>query len=444
MKIFIFLIIVVFLSTNADAAQRNPEEAPETQQRMNQLKAEVFKNLTQNLLPYWSDHMVDHRNQGFYGRINKDNKVFAYEDKGGILNARILWTYSSAYRIFKDTAYLRLAARAKDYIMAHFIDKEYGGAFMSVKWDGKPSDTRKQTYTQSFFIYGLTEYYRATGDKAALKAAQDIFELVEKYALDRKDDGYFEVFTRDWHRTHDLLIGEKTAKDEKTMNTHLHLMEAYANLYRVWPDKKVADRLKNLVEIFLDKITDPGSSHLICFMDRSWNRTSSVDSYGHDIEASWLLAEAAGLLGDPDLLRRVKETGMKIAAAAEEGLQPDGSMIYEKDASNGSRNTERSWWVQSETIVGYLNAYETTGNEKYLDHSVNCWNYTRNHLVDNKAGGWFSSVSESGIAGKGDKGGFWVCPYHNGRMCMEIIERVSHDSNKQLYDEPETNLIETL
>jgi cellobiose epimerase len=443
MKIFIFLIIIVFLSTNADAAQSNPEEAPDTQQRMNQLKAEVFKNLTQNLLPYWSEYMVDHRNQGFYGRININNKVFPDDDKGGILNARILWTYSSAYRIIKDTAYLQLAVRAKDYIMAHFIDKENGGAFRSVKWDGKPSDTRKQIYTQSFFIYGLTEYYRATGDKNALKAAQDIFELVEKYALDRKDDGYFEVFTRDWHRTNDLLIGEKTAKDEKTMNTHLHLMEAYTNLYRVWPDKKVAERLEDLVKIFLDKITDPNSSHLICFMDRSWNRTSSTDSYGHDIEASWLLDEAAGLLGDRDLLRRSKETGMKIAVAAEEGLQPDGSMIYEKDASSGSRNPERSWWVQSETIVGYLNAFETTGNEKYLDHSINCWNYTRTHMVDSKAGGWFSSVSESGIAGNGDKGGFWVCPYHNGRMCMEIITRVSHDSDKQFHDKPENNFIET-
>jgi mannobiose 2-epimerase len=202
-------------------------------------------------------------------------------------------------------------------------------------------------------------------------------------------------------------------------------MEAYTNLYRVWPNRRVADRLKDLVELFLDKIIDTKTSHLICFMDKNWNRTSATDSYGHDIESSWLLVEAAGLLGDPVLLARAKETSIKIANAAEEGLQSDGSMIYERDLSTGRMNIERSWWVQAETIIGFLNAFEMTGNEKYLDYSINCWNYTKNHLVDNKAGGWFSSISEYGVAGKGDKAGFWVCPYHNGRMCMEIIERVS-------------------
>jgi mannobiose 2-epimerase len=222
-----------------------------------------------------------------------------------------------------------------------------------------------------------------------------------------------------------MLIGEKTPKEEKTMNTHLHLMEAYANLYRVWPDKRVADRLRDLIEIFLDKIVDAKTSHLICFMDKNWNRSSSMDSYGHDIESSWLLYEAASLLDDPDLLKRVKETSIKIANAATEGLQTDGSMIYEKDPSTGRINAERSWWVQSETIVGYFNAYQITGNEKYLDNSLNCWNYTKNHIVDNKSGGWFNSVSESGVTGNGDKGGFWVCPYHNGRMCMEVFERAT-------------------
>ena len=393
--------------------------------RMNKLKDEVFTNLTQNILPYWSTRLIDSRNGGFYGRINYDDEVFPDEDKGGILNARILWTFSSAYRILKDTSCLRLATRSKDYIMAHFIDKEFGGAYRSVKPDGEPSDTRKQIYTQSFFIYGLAEYYRATGDMEALKTAKELFNLFEKYALDKEADGYFEVFSRDWHRIHDRLIGESTINDEKTMNTHLHIMEAYTNLYRVWPDRRVGDRLKNLVEIFLDRIVDSRTSHLICFMDKNWNATSSVDSYGHDIESSWLLVEAAGLLGDQALQTRVKETSIRIADAAAEGLQSDGSLIYEKDHSTGRASTERSWWAQAETIIGYLNAYEFTGKENYLDNSINCWNYTRNHFVDNKKGGWFSSVSESGVPGRGDKAGFWVCPYHNGRMCMEIIERLS-------------------
>ena len=420
---YYIITIAVLISANLNSS-RGASHKSDLKLLMYQLRNEVFINLTQNILPFWSTRMPDNKNGGFYGRIDWKDQVFPDADKGGILNARILWTFSSAYRVLKDTAYLRLATRTKDYIMAHFIDKQYGGAFRSVKSNGEPSDTRKQTYTQSFFIYGLAEYYRATGDREALKTAEEIFELFEKYALDKEYNGYFEVFTRDWKRTRDMLIGEKTLNDEKTMNTHLHIMEAYTNLYRVWPDKRVADRLKNLVELFLNKIIDKKTSHLICFLDKNWNKTSSIDSYGHDIESSWLLVEAAGLLGDTALMARVKEASIGIANAAAEGLQTDGSLIYEKDLYTGRINGERSWWAQSETIVGYLNAYEITGNEKYLDSSINCWNYTKNYFVDSKSGGWYSSVSESGAAGKGDKAGFWVCPYHNGRMCMEIIERI--------------------
>lgn len=425
MKVYLFIIAVI-ISTTLNFSAYGSDRNADQEQRMKQLKKEVSADLTGNLLPYWSKNMVDNVNGGFYGRIDGNEKVYPDEDKGGILNARILWTYSSAYRIYKDTAYLRLANRAKDYIMAHFIDKQYGGAYRSVNAKGEPSDTRKQTYTQTFFIYAMAEYCRATGDKEALKTAKEIFEAFEKYVLDKESNGYFEVFTRDWQRSRDKLIGETTLIDEKTMNTHLHLMEAYTNLYRVWPDKRMAERLRNVVEIFLDHIIDKQTAHLICFMDKSWNRTSMIDSYGHDIEASWLLCESANLLGDPELIARVNNTSLRIADAASEGLQPDGSMMYEKDLATGHMSTDRSWWVLSEAIVGYLNAFELSGNEKYLDRSINAWNYTKKHLIDNKNGGWYSGASESGVAGKGDKAGFWICPYHNGRMCMEVVERVSH------------------
>jgi mannobiose 2-epimerase len=425
MKISLLLFIPLVFSAIFSSKSSETDCNDNTLTMLNQLKTEVTENLTQNLLPFWSNIVIDTVNGGFYGRVDDNNKVYPDEDKGGILNARILWTYSSAYRILKDTAYLHLAKREKDYIMAHFIDKEYGGAYRSVTPKGEPSDTRKQTYTQSFFIYGLAEYYRATGDTEALNMAKNLFELFEKYALDKESNGYFEVFTRDWQRSHDLLIGESSVKEEKTMNTHLHIMEAYANLYRVWPDKRMAERLRNLVELFLNKIIDKKTFHLICFMDKTWKSTSTTDSYGHDIESSWLLYEAASLLRDQALISRVKEVSIKIANAASEGLQPDGSMIYEKDRVTGRTNSERSWWAEAETVVGYLNAYELTGNENYLNNSINCWTYIKNHMVDNKNGAWFSSVSESGVISKSDKAGFWICPYHNGRMCMEIIERIS-------------------
>lgn len=424
MKGFLVVLFALMISVNFGCKSGKTEEKPDHKARIEQLKNEVSDNLTQNLLPWWSSKTVDYVNGGFYGRVNSKDSVIADADKGGILNARILWTYSSAYRITKDTSYLRLATRAKDYILEYFIDKEFGGAYFSINAKGEPKNTIKQTYTNAFFIYGLSEYSRATGDKESLEAAKAIFELFEKNVLDKESNGYFEVFSRDWKRVRERMIGESSDNDEKTMNTSLHLMEAYACLYRVWPDPRMAERLRNMVELFLDKIIDKNTYHLINFMDRTWNRTSQVDSYGHDIECSWLLHEAASLLGDEQLLKRVEETSVKMAETVVEAIQPDGSIVYEKDLATGHVQTDRSWWAEVETIVGYFNAWEISGNEKYLDYSLNCWNYTRDHFVDKTNGGWFPNVKENGEVGRGDKAGHWICPYHNGRMCMEIMERV--------------------
>jgi len=391
---------------------------------MEQLRKEISDNLTGNLLPYWSSKLVDTLNGGFYGRVDFNEKIYPDAEKGGILNARILWTFSSAFRILHDSSYLMLATRARDYIMNHFIDREYGGGYRTVKSTGEPGDTRKHILTESYFIYALAEYYRATGDNEALSAAINIFKSIEKYALDRESNGYFEVFTRDWKRSPDQLLAEKSPKDEKTMISHLHLVEAYAGLYRVWPDKRMEERLRNILEVFDEKVVDKKSFHTIYFLDKEWNATTQIDSYGHDIEASWLIVEAARLLKDTELTGHVEKLSLKIADAAAEGLMKDGSLLTEKDRATGHIKTVRSWWEQAETIVGYLNAFELTADEKYLEISVNCWNYTKQHFVDYKNGGWHSLVLETGEPAGSDKANYWTCPYHNGRMCLEVIERV--------------------
>jgi len=425
MKKFVIILLSVFFCSITGKSTEGKKLVPSGNAKEEQLKKEVTDNLTKNILQYWTSRMVDYMNGGFYGRIDYRDQVFPEVDKGGILNARILWTYSSAYRVLHDTSYLRLATRAKNYILKYFIDPQYGGAYRSLNYRGEPSDDKKQVYTEAFFIYALSEYSRATGDKTALVEARKIFDLIEKYALDKELNGYYEVYSRDWQRVHERLIGESSDQVEKTMNTHLHVLEAYANLYRVSGDNFVGERLKNLINIFLDKIIDKKTSHLICFLDRKWNSTSSIDSYGHDIESSWLMLEAADLLKDPVLIARVREACISMADAAAEGLQPDGSLLTEKDNTTGRTRQVRSWWEQAETVVGNLNAFEMTGNEKYLDRSVNSWNYINKCFVDHKNGGWYSNVTESGTPGQGDKGGFWICPYHNVRMCMEVIERVS-------------------
>jgi mannobiose 2-epimerase len=424
MKKNLLSFFAVILLISPVGCSHKKEISPEQKIRMQQLKKEVTDNLTGNLLPYWSSRMVDTVNGGFYGRIDGKELVHPEADKGGILNARLLWTFSSAYRILKDSSYLRLATRARDYILTCFIDKQYGGGYRTVKFNGEPSDSRKHILTESYFIYALAEYYRATGDTQSLEEAKKIFEDIEKYALDGESNGYFEVFTRDWQRSHDLLLNEKSASDEKTMITHLHLVEAYSGLYRVWPDKRMEDRLRNILEVFNEKIVNKKTFHLIYFLDRNWNGTTTIDSYGHDIEASWLIDEAAGLLNDPELLNRVQKLGIKIADAASEGLTQEGSLLTEKDYSTGEVKTIRSWWEQAETVVGYLNAFELTGDGSYLDKATKGWEYTKQHFVDSKNGGWYSLVLETGDPAGADKAGFWTCPYHNGRMCMEVIERV--------------------
>ena len=424
MKKLLLPLIYFILLLNLNGCAHKKEITAGQKAILEQLKKEISDNLTGNLLPYWSTKMADTINGGFYGRIDINEKVYPEAEKGGILNARILWTFSSAFRVLHDSSYLKLATRARDYIMTYFIDKEFGGGYRTVKSNGEPGDTRKHILTESYFIYALAEYYRATGDKEALSQAIGIFDTIEKYTFDKEYNGYYEVFTREWNRSSDQLLAERSPKDEKTMISHLHLVEAYAGLYRVWPDKRMEERLRNILEVFDDKVVDKKSFHTIYFLDRSWHPTTTIDSYGHDIEASWLIVEAAMLLKDPSLIPRVEKLSLKIADAAAQGITKEGCMLTEKNTTTGEVTTVRSWWEQAETILGYLNAFELTGDESYLDISVNSWNYIKNHFVDYTHGGWYSLVLENGQPAGADKAGYWTCPYHNGRMCMEVIERV--------------------
>jgi len=391
---------------------------------LNKLKSEVRDELVSNILPFWATKMVDEEYGGFYGRINGNGQLIMDADKGGILNARILWTFSSAYLHEKNPLYLEIANRAKTYILEHFFDREFGGTYWTVSFDGKPVDTKKQIYSQAFFIYAFSEHFRASGDRSSLETAIELFRIIEKHSFDTVLNGYLEAFSRDWRLLEDLRLSAKDDNEKKTMNTHLHILEAYTNLYRIWKDEDLARQLRNLILIFIEKIVNRDTKHLVLFFDENWNSKSSVVSYGHDIEASWLIDEAARVSGDPLLLAEVQKICIGIARAAVEGLQPDGSLIYEKNITTGHIESDRHWWVQSEAVVGFLNAWELTGDQEWLTKALRCWNYISDNLVDRTGGEWFWSVSENGTANrKDDKAGFWKCPYHNSRMCLEIQMR---------------------
>jgi cellobiose epimerase len=389
-----------------------------------ELRQQVKDELIQNILPFWIGKMKDIEHGGFYGQIKGNNQLNPLTDKGGILNARILWSFSSAYLHLKNPLYLDLANRAKDYIQKHFFDAEFGGTFWTVSYDGKPVDTKKQIYSQAFFIYAFAEHYRASGDESSLKNAIELYRIIEKYSFDIELNGYFEAYSRDWKLLEDLRLSEKDANEKKTMNTHLHILEAYTNLYRVWKDDKLAHQLRNLILIFAEKILNRQSRHLDLFFDENWISKAEIISYGHDIEASWLIEEAALVLGDNGLLAHVQQICLGIAEAACEGLQPDGSLIYEFNKNKNHIDRDRHWWVQAEAVVGFLNAFKLTGNTEWLLKARKCWNYISEKLVDRAEGEWYWSISDAGNVNRNDdKAGFWKCPYHNSRMCLEVLAR---------------------
>ena len=366
--------------------------------------------LENNILPFWSERMVDNEHGGFYGRIDGHNILHPEAEKGAVLNARILWTYASATRILHRMPYRILAARAKDYLLTHFIDPQYGGVYWSLNADGSPFDTKKQTYAIAFAIYGLAEYHRATGDQEALDIAIRLFEDLEAHAF---DNGYIEAMTRDWQPIADMRLSESDENGSRTMNTHLHVLEAYTNLYRVWKDKRVARQLRVLIDIFVNRLFNPANGHLGLFFDDNWKPltanplTTHRYSPGHDIEAAWLLREALIVLGDQDMLQQTLPVCRRLAVAARDGILK-----------------ETQWWCYAEAVVGYVDQYQDIRDPHQWQMAEKALAFIQSHLLDREHGEWFWSVLPDGTPDHAnDKAGFWKCPYHNSRMCYEILER---------------------
>lgn len=389
------------------------------------MKTEMQDVLQKNILRFWLDKMVDQEHGGFYGRIDGHEHLHADAEKGAILNARILWAFSAAYRVLGDKAYLEAASRAKHYIIDHFIDPEYGGVYWSLDCNGKPLDTKKQFYAIGFAIYGMSEYARATGDAEALKVAIDLYRCIEEHALDHEYNGYIEAMTRDWQPIADMRLSELDANYPKSQNTHLHIIEPYTNLYRVWKSDELKASLHNLIDIFTDRILNPETHHLDLFFDMDWKRgAGALESYGHDIECSWLIHEAALVLGDAEVLKKVEPIVEMVAKASEKGLNADGSMVHEANLDTGYVDSDLHWWVQAEAVVGFFNIYQYFGDESALQKAQHCWTYIKENLIDDENGEWHWSRRKDGTLNlDDDKAGFWKCPYHNSRMCLEIIER---------------------
>jgi cellobiose epimerase len=391
---------------------------------LKELQDELEQELLGNILPFWSRYMPDLQFGGFYGHLTHDNQVLPEAGKGAVLNARILWTFSAAFRLYGIERDREMAHRACQFIMDHFLDREMGGVYWELDHRGRVKESRKQIYALAFTIYGLTEYHRVFGNQEALETAIRLFSDIEQHALDRQRKGYTEALTRDWKQTGDLRLSDRDANERKTMNTHLHILEGYTHLYRVWKEPRLAVALQDLVELFLEKFINPGTFHLNLFFDDNWKLKSDFISFGHDIECSWLLHEAASVLGREELVAKTGRMAVQMAEASISGLGMDGGLFYER-FGDGATDTDRHWWPQAEALVGYFNAWQLSGDETFLQHATGVWQFIREKMVDRKYGEWYWSVNRDGIPRtEREKAGFWKGPYHNGRACMELITRI--------------------
>ncbi len=398
------------------------------------LSSEMLSELQHHILPYWLKNTIDSTNGGFYGQIDGDNNIISNASKGVILNTRILWTFAASYRQLGNTMYRDVADRAYKYLRDFFWDNEYKGLYWMLNADGTVLDPKKHTYAQAFGIYAFSEYYRATGNDSSLQSAIALFEVLDRKSYQESSNAYLEAFDRSWNRLSDVRLSATDAPEERSTNTHLHILEAYTNLYRCWPNEILARRLEDLVGIFFDKIYDRDQAHYHAFFNADWLPKGDTYSYGHDIEASWLLTDAVMVLNASHLTDRNKTHLKSIAySTLTEGRDQNDGGIYNLGSQGLVVDSDKHWWAQAEAIVGFVNAYQETGDLAFLHASTHSWKFINTSIIDHNDGEWFFRVDEKGNPYlHEDKVGPWKCPYHTTRACLEISQRFK---NMQLSSE---------
>ncbi|MCI5713480.1 MAG: AGE family epimerase/isomerase [Lachnospiraceae bacterium] len=382
---------------------------------------EVKDHLLNTIIPFWKN-LRDDEYGGYYGWLDYDLKLDKKAVKGCILNSRITWFFANAYTLLKDESLLDEAKHGFQFMKDYCFDKENGGIFWSINYDGTPEDTTKHTYNQAFCIYALSSYYEASGDKEALKMAKDLFHIIEEKCTD--EVGYLEAFDKEFHLIENDKLSENGVIADKTMNTLLHVFEAYTELYRVDKDPEVKARIEWILDTIADKIYNPVLHRQEVFFDKNYNSILDLHSYGHDIETAWLMNRGIDVLDEEAYKKKINPI---IDDLTEQIYQIafDGHSLA-NECEKGVVNTQRIWWVQAEAVIGFINGYQRhTDRKDYLNAAKAEWEFIKDYMIDKREGSeWFWETDENGkpypdrpIVEP------WKCPYHNGRMCMEIIRR---------------------
>jgi mannobiose 2-epimerase len=387
--------------------------------------AQVEEHLFRHIMPFWCGPAVDREGWGWMGWLSNDLKTDRSQPRGLIVNSRILWAFSAVHRIRPEKQFREMAERAYEVVFNRFWDGQCGGAFWRLDDAGLVTDDSKKIYGQAFYIYALAEYHQAFGTRAALERAIELFELVEQHAHDGIDGGYWEVRRRDWSEAVGARLSDRDMVEKKSMNNHLHLLEAYTNLYRVWKTDRLKERLVELAELFEKRILDQRTKHLNHFFDEKWNVKSDTYTFGHDIEASWLLCEAASVLHDKAMVERLEELAVSMAEVVlREGIDSDGALFYEGKAGN-VLDSGKECWPQAEAMVGFLNAFEISGDERFFTAARRVWDFVEERLADKVYGEWFWRIAPNGRPDPSlPKVSEWKGPYHGSRACLETLNRL--------------------
>jgi len=382
---------------------------------------EIKTHLTDCIIPFWKK-LRDDEFGGYYGYMDFDMNLDKKAVKGCILNSRITWFFANAYMLLKDESLLDEAKHGFAFLKEKCWDKENGGIFWSMKYDGTPEETIKHTYNQAFAVYALSSYYEASGDKEALDMAYQLFDLIEKRCMD--DLGYKEAFDLKFQEIENDKLSENGVIAEKTMNTLLHVFEGYTELYRVDKNPKVKARLEWIMDTFADKMYNPELHRQEVFFDREYNSIIDLHSYGHDIETAWLIDRGVEVIGQQKYADKMTPITKDLTAQIYK-VAFDGHSLH-NECEKGVVNTSRIWWVQAETVVGFLNGYQMDpAHTEYLEAAKNEWEYIKEHVLDKRNGmEWYWEVDIDGEpTSKKPIVEPWKCPYHNGRMCFEVIKR---------------------
>ncbi len=397
------------------------------------------KELHGNILSYWMKFGVEKDGQGFYGAVNLDNEPVLWANKTSVLNARILWTFAAAAKKYPGKGYEEIAHKAYRVVTEDFADNEYGGFYMELNSENQVVNDIKHTYAQAFVIYSISKYYEFNPAVEVMDKVQKFFCFLDKKTKDPLHAGYFESFTRNWNIYEENRMADNN--EPKSMNTHLHILEAYAAVYKIWNGELIKERLTELLEIFINHIIRE-DGHLGIFFTEDFTETDSskgICSFGHDIEASWLIWEAAEILGDESIIARIKPRILKMAdAVLRVGVDQDGGLFLESTRFGSHVRTNKHWWLQAENLVGFMNAFQLTGDYKYWDTVKLAWDFIDKHVIDHEGGEWFTKVSRLGraylIEPEDDPSPYyrndwkidpWKCPYHNGRAMIELSDRIS-------------------